>query len=312
MAYRIQFGETVGESIRRIGGEQIGKALDDLDGGDRHEAVHEFRKRCKKIRALLRLVRASLGHTYDAENRWFRDAARSVSELRDATSMIETCNELMRHYRDDIDHQLLEPMIEALRERREKLADSLDLDDRLDDCRAAMRAARERAGSWELDDEGFDAVAAGLEKTYKRGRKAFDRACSEGTVGARHEWRKRAKYHRYHLRLLGDLWRPVLDPWRDQLHALSDLLGEDHDLAVLGRTLETSDEIAGVVNRPAVAGLIFKRRAELEAAARPLGEKLFAEKPSRLVDRLGAYWVSWRAQKIIECGFDAEIQSVPS
>ena len=36
----------------------------------------------------------------------------------------------------------------------------------------------------------------------------------------------------------------------------------------------------------AVTGL----RAELHRRGRPLGERLFAEHPDRLVDRLGVYW----------------------
>ena len=46
--------------------------------------VHDVRKRCKKVRGLLRLVRPGLGPDYRRANADVRDAARELSSLRDA------------------------------------------------------------------------------------------------------------------------------------------------------------------------------------------------------------------------------------
>jgi CHAD domain-containing protein len=119
----------------------------------------------------------------------------------------------------------------------------------------------------------------------------------EPTSEAFHEWRKRVKYHRYHVRMLRDAWPAILDPWREQLHQLSDLLGEDHDLAVLGGTLERYGAFDEAVDRSAISALIDRRRTELQARAHPLGERLLAEKPGRLVRRLSAYWEAWRRER---------------
>jgi len=68
MAYRLKKNETVGKGTRRIVREQIDRAADlTNDQMDRHEAVHQARKRFKKIRGSLRLVRSELGKTYGTE-----------------------------------------------------------------------------------------------------------------------------------------------------------------------------------------------------------------------------------------------------
>lgn len=55
MAYRLKRKEPLLEGIRRIAHEQIGVMVGELvETPDLHEAVHLFRKRCKRMRAMLR------------------------------------------------------------------------------------------------------------------------------------------------------------------------------------------------------------------------------------------------------------------
>jgi hypothetical protein len=50
-----------------------------------------------------------------------------------------------------------------------------------------------------------------------------------------------------------------------------------------------------------LAGLVVaQRRGELEAEAKPLGARLYAEKPGAFVDRLQVYWHVWRAEVRVE------------
>jgi hypothetical protein len=88
----------------------------------------------------------------------------------------------------------------------------------------------------------FSAVAGGLCKTYGRGRNALHAAYAEPSDESFHEFRKRAKYHWYHLRLLRRIWRDMLGVQREAADELSDLLGDDHDLAVLRNTLLAEPE----------------------------------------------------------------------
>lgn len=70
MPYRLNPGESVQDGIRRVIGEQAERSLDELTDAhlDQAETIHQMRKRCKKIRAALRLVRNALGKAYAVEN----------------------------------------------------------------------------------------------------------------------------------------------------------------------------------------------------------------------------------------------------
>ena len=60
--------------------------------------------------------------------------------------------------------------------------------------------------------------------------------------------------------------------------------------------LAEADGFGGLRDVQALAGLIDRRRAELEIEVRPLGSRLFAEKTGRFVDRMRVYWNAWRAE----------------
>jgi CHAD domain-containing protein len=155
--------------------------------------------------------------------------------------------------------------------------------------------------------DGFDALAEGLKKTYARARKARRAAYAKGEAKLFHEWRKRVKYHGYHVRLLRSLWAGPLEARRDELDELSDLLGDDHDLGDLRETvLERPDELGDLGAEPVIQtllGLVVERQIELRSRARPLGARLFAEKPKRFTGRLRRYWDAW--QREVEAGPEA-------
>ena len=58
MAVYLKQNETVAKSIERICKEQIDKAIDEIDdtAPTREKTVHQIRKRCKKLRGVIRLV----------------------------------------------------------------------------------------------------------------------------------------------------------------------------------------------------------------------------------------------------------------
>jgi CHAD domain-containing protein len=312
VAYRFRCKESVQSGYRRIVRQQIDKAVkylapasegesppdaDPHEPPDHHEAVHEARKCFKKIRAALRIVRPSLGDVYAEENAWFRDVARSLSRVRDAEALIETLDALRKAFDGEVDGDVFDPVREALVARRQRIADEeVDLEARLAEVVGQLGEARQRVGSWSLSDKGFDALAGGVRKTYGRGRDAMADAAAAPKPEHFHEWRKRVKYHRYHMDMLRSLWPKVLDAWRDSLHDLTDHLGDNHDLDVLRDTLLVEPELArGERRRQTLLGLAGRRQKQLQRDAHALGRRVYAEKPKRFTDRLAAYWDAWKA-----------------
>jgi CHAD domain-containing protein len=154
---------------------------------------------------------------------------------------------------------------------------------------------RKRIDYWNIEGKGFSSFSGGLEKTYTRGREAFARAYKTPSTKQFHEWRKRVKYHWYHLRLLSDVWPKQMRVQRKAADKLGDLLGNEHDLAVLRQSLLKEP---GAFGRPKnirrVAGYIDQRRQGLREQARLIGAYLYAEKPRCMTKRIEAYWSAWR------------------
>jgi CHAD domain-containing protein len=198
---------------------------------------------------------------------------------------------------------------ERLAAHRQKVADDqVGLEKCLDEFLASMRKALRRVDVWRIDANGFAALEGGLRRTYGRGRKALRDAYETATVESFHEWRKRAKYHWYHARLLRPIWRDMMAVHIDAADDLSDLLGDDHDLAVFRTTLlGEQDSFGGKTEIQALIGLIDRRRAELQARARPLGERLFADKPKRLAARFRSYWKSWKTWRQVDPRLNSEL-----
>jgi CHAD domain-containing protein len=302
MSFRLRRKESVEEGVRRIAREEIDGALSKIAEAELPPAriVHEVRKHTKKLRGLLRLVRPVMEDSFARENAWFRDAAQELSPARDAEVRLSAFEALLAHFQPELDPAALAPVRAALeRDRNEASAPAGKLGEKLERFAQTMREARRRADSWSLDDRGFAAVAAGLEQTYRQGRQAMKTAYADPTPENFHEWRKRAKHHGYHMRLVGGLWKQEMQVRRFAAEFLSDLLGDDHDLVLLQTALadENLDLDPDADTIQALLVLIDHRRTELQTTAYPLGQRLFAEKPSRLTSRLEHYWQAWRKNR---------------
>jgi CHAD domain-containing protein len=298
-SYRILQPDHLTEEVRRIATDQVERGLEELDGEDPNEGIHQVRKRCKKLRALVRLVRAADEDLYQRENEAFRDTARRASHLRDDAAMVEAYDALAGGYEEHVELTSFTPVRDALVARREDAG--TDVDEALTAIRSDLEAARGRIATWELPGDGFEVLAGGLERTYRRSRKRQRDAYAEGSTQAFHEWRKRVKYHRYQVRLLQDAWPAELKARRRELHTLGELLGDDHDLAVLRERLHAEpDEHGGTDLVAALTGLLDRRRATLQVRADHLGARLFAEKPGAFVGRVGAYWEAWAADRAVD------------
>jgi CHAD domain-containing protein len=296
MEYTLGRDESVPAGIKRIIDGKVATGIEHIDSDmDRHETVHEVRKRCKEVRAALRLVRTVLP-TYSEENAHYRDAARRISDIRDAQALIETFDEHVTETAagaDALDAGTLSGAREELVERRETVAANQDLDGRLASVREDLVAGRQRIDDLPVATDGFDAVAGGLRKSYKRARNRMREAYEDPDAERFHEWRKRVKYHRYHTRLLRTVWVGPMKARRAELKTLSDLIGDEHDLAVFLEAMH-DEALFAPETRDTLDRVITGRRAELQRKGRLIGERVFAEEPDTLVARMRHYWDATR------------------
>lgn len=285
------------KQVRDIAREQIANALEecreppDVDFG---KLVHGLRRRCKKLRGLLRLIEPRF-KGFEAENRAVRDAADGLAGMRDAAVMIETFDGLLKFDRAGnriprIGVPLADAATGLLESQVAKVPEGSARQQLLTDFCGIMEQVGNRAKDWSIGRSGFAALAAGLEETYRRMAQGMATAMAESTAEAMHDWRKQTKYHWHHVSLLSPTAPEVLGQTSDLLDQLGELLGDHHNLHVLDERLvrerrRFDDSEAGTIH-----AVIVEHQAVLADRAFALGRQLTAERPGALRRRFEHYW----------------------
>ncbi len=306
MAYRIREGESISKGIKRLVRQQLDRASKELADPelDVHESVHQARKRFKKIRAALRLVRGAIGETYKEENAFYRDAGRRLAPARDMEVIVETYAKLRDVFPDPLQTERFGRIADALTGRRDELTAGSDIDAAAKEVIEALQDARKRVKAWSVSGSGFEPAADGLTKTYRRGRKAMrklaDRRDSQDEASLAtgyHDWRKRAKYHRYQVRILQNIWSPLMKARRREMHRLTDLLGEHHDLSMLrGVICGEPSRFGGQADVQTIVELIRQRQVDIRPLSHTLGRRLYADSPRDFTAWMRACWKAWQAE----------------
>jgi CHAD domain-containing protein len=286
-AYRVRPTEFVPDGMRRVERGQIELALENLDGQPKRnldEAVHDTRKRLKRLRAALRLQRDAIGdEAYGRDNKAFRDQGRKLSAPRDAAVLVETLDALTERFAAELPPKAGARLRERLVRRHDQaLAELRENETRIEGVRKQLRAARNRsaARTYEVDD--FDALRPGLQRIYRRGRNRMRDAAADPTTENLHEWRKRSKDLWHATQLVGPAAPKRMKRFAKRAHELSDLLGDDHDLSVLREQVGRSD-------KPLLAA-IDRRRATLQQRAFALGAELYSRSPKRFARSVERRW----------------------
>jgi CHAD domain-containing protein len=300
MPYRLQTDEEVQDDLRRCAREQLDRAITQLTDGVKDDpvtAVHDARKSLKKARSLMRLGRGTINRAERRrENAALRHAGRTLSSTRDAEVMLQAVDELADRFAGQLPGTTFDAIRQRLEAERDPARQRLLESGLTEQVADELRSVQARVDDWTLRRGAWKALEPGLLRTYRRGRAAFDRARSEPAMENLHEWRKRTKDLWYHLRMLKPVSPGIVGGQADEAHMLADLLGDDHDLAVLRETLETrAGEL--VVDLDAVLDLIDHRREQLQAEAMIVGQRLYAERPKAFAGRLHHYWKASQASR---------------
>jgi CHAD domain-containing protein len=328
----LQPGEPTADGLHRMALAQIDLTLELLrayDSADGATAVHDTRKAIKRLRALLRLLRGRLGEeTYARENAALRQTAQRLAGARDAEVMLATLEQLIeRHPRKLGRRKDVRRLCGRLRAERDRMsAQTIGEAATRAQALAELTAFRARVSAWELPERpGIELASPGLRRLYEQGRKRGRRAArKDGEMAAMHAWRKRVKDLRYaaemlereqpaatgkhgkgkkHGRGAGHGRRAKRDRASARLHRvaeraddLSEALGEDHDLAVLGEWVRAdgkrrsgkrahgkSSERIDRPTRKALLKAVARRRRELYRQTLRDGQRLYRRSPKRFL-----------------------------
>ena len=294
MAFAFEHQGRVATQVRQIAAKQVENALEECrNRDDFDETVHKLRRRCKKVRGLLRIIKPHF-KDFDKENAAFRDAANGLSAVRDAAVMGETFEALLDYDRSEgggkISNALADAVKLHLSERLNSIREQTDNNALLDAFSEKMTQAQKRIERWTLERGGFEGIGDGLALTYSRMRKRMRAAEKDGEAQHFHDWRKDVKYHLHHVSLFEEAAPDILE-WSDELlDNLGTYLGDHHNLAVLDQLLIDDPGSIAVEELAAVHEAIKAQEADFEKKALKLGRQLAAEKPSHLEARFEDYW----------------------
>jgi CHAD domain-containing protein len=294
--YRLRVDEHLPDGIRRIARGQLLNAHEKLSGASQRqfgEAVHETRKRLKRLRASVRLARDGIGEeTYERENAAFRMAGRRLSAGRDAHVLLETIDSLSERFADELPARVTAVLRARLEDERKHAEAAAQHDEAgtaavIDELERGLT----RTPAWTFDNDDFDALSPGLRRIYRRGRKRMRAARKDPSAENLHEWRKRVK----------DLWHATqivraAQPKRlkrvsRRAHKLADLLGDGHDLSMLRDYVETHPQcFENETSKQALIAVIDRRSKRLRDKALKRGRRLYKRPPKRFVRAIERGW----------------------
>ncbi|HMD52405.1 MAG TPA: CHAD domain-containing protein [Solirubrobacteraceae bacterium] len=321
-------GEGLAEGLRRMALGQVDLAVEKLGGAGEgvagEEAVHDTRKALKRLRALVRLLRDELGASaFAREDDALAQLGGRLAGARDSEVMLGTLEELVRRNPHELGRR---KGVARLRRRlaaehdwmeRKVLGDPLVRGEVL----AGLQAVRATMAAWSLPDDGeIGLVEPGLRRIYRQGRARYRRvAHGRGDrMATMHQWRKRVKDLRYATEMLdrrdqiagrdngrahgrstrgGDAER--LRRLARRADALGELLGEDHDLALLAELVRAAGKRRGALgvrigrgSRRALLKAIARRQRRLRRDAMRQGERLYRSPPKQFIRGVRAAYLS--------------------
>ena len=293
MAFQLKSNEPICAGVVRNVRRQLEKILESSGTGAKphatpaNDAVFEVRKGFKKIRAAIRLVRDELGEDlYHEENFCLRDAARPLTEIRDATVLVEAADKLKPEIQPAPFAKIRKALVANQQEVTRRV---LETNKAFATVRDVATRALGRLGSWKLTREGWPAVEAGVRRAYRGGRRALSRAAENPTVDNLHEWRKQSKYLWHQLQLLGNTLPEKEKELIEKTHQLGTILGEDHDLAVFRARLAVDPLTYG--GHRALKDLfviVDRHRQGFQLEAFALGRAIYLDPPKAFMGRIEA------------------------
>lgn len=293
MRARLNASDAVPGELRRNFLEALDRALAEADefaarpAGERPEAIRRIRRATKALRAMIPLLEgvASVDARAGAE-RCLADAAGVLSPVRDRDAMRAIIGRLLGGHDDlrarSFREELTAALVSAIGPAEESRLDELLVG------RAALELGRVRgaAGAWEFAELDADATAEALTESWREAR-AFARGDWDDAGDDRaHEVRKRCSRLALQIGLLEERDRR-LKGVRRGLKRTCDLLGEEHDLAMLAERVALESRRFSREGLPDAVGMLCAAaRQRLRESAREVVEGVFARGTKRFRRRL--------------------------
>ena len=260
---------------------------------NRHKGVHSARKCFKRLRSLLGLARPGMPEPLYANlNKRVARIGKGLAAARDAHALFDALNTLERKTEPGLGDAPIEAMRDWLQKRREAAERNLEQGSASSSLEMLLDL-RPRFASLVVYPDNFKPVSKGLQLSYYRAREQFKAAFRSKDPEMLHDWRKSVQRHWRHMQLLTPCWPSELGARAEAARALSQTLGDEHDIANLmhlatapAMSFGSPEEIAAFLKRCKTRAKVLRKDAKVR------GKRLFVEKPEPFASRIHAYWTT--------------------
>ncbi|WP_417434191.1 CHAD domain-containing protein [Hoeflea sp.] len=297
MSYRIRPGKPLTREVVRIAEIQYRSAIDILrrqpDGP--YQAIHDARKRFKRLRGLLRLIRGAAPEFSARENARLRDVAATLSAVRDATALVEALDHLLASGAAGENRPALTAIRARLAAHRDRIAtEETDLEARITAAIATCQDGIEALADLRLPRSRKKAVAVlakGTARNYGKAVSALETAVETGEAADWHDLRKHIKYHRMHVQLLSRTWPGEMALRAATAGLAGEALGDAHDLDTLKTLIATDpDTVGGEAEIAALRVCMITRSTRLHDEVRKTVRNLLRDAPDVFEAHIAALW----------------------
>ena len=298
MPYTVSKSEPIESSLKTILVSGIKDAANvlSLSQGLHREQFKQARKSLKKARAVLYLLRDSISESkFLEEEKNLKKLSRTFRDVRDAHVTEEVLTALAKAHQKELNKEEWAEIMQALVAESKKTVEKVFQEEKkLKEAIALLQAAMERIPEVKIKGSPWNSIEECLRATFLE---CFE--YSEACQDTQEEeyffaWRKAVKFLRVELDFFIEALSPDIKKWNQDLHTLSDVLGEYQDLALIEDQIQECEK--SIENKKALhkfEKLLHERKKILRKTARKLGREIFTSKPKAFVKNFSQSTKSW-------------------
>ncbi|MDQ1326326.1 MAG: hypothetical protein QG564_1451 [Campylobacterota bacterium] len=195
------------------------------------KAIHQIRRRFKKLRALAHLMENDLPKSFfKKQNRIFKECAHSFSAARDQKVLGDMYHKIVQKY--NLDEQTYNQILQAIRSSKPPL----DANQSFLNIKKRLQENLKTVKYYKLKKNTKAHFLSCLKKTHQKTDKLRKIAIDKKIDSYFHEWRKWLNYYGYQLSLID---KNRFQTRAKDLKALAHILGDIHDITVFKEFLRT-------------------------------------------------------------------------
>ena len=301
MSFELHHRKHIDDQLTAIVRRQLRNTAHGLatsEGSQFRSAVHESRKRLKKVRAVAAILIQAGAKLPRRDRKRLKSVARVLSRVRDSTAIIDTFDRVRRRYPKQLPEHTYGLLRRGLVAARDQSVARAQRDGVVTEAAERLKKTRKSARTWTSPSIKWSGMTGIVAASYRRSRNAMNRARATGQSATLHRWRKELKTFWYQLRLAGPLMTGIA-PLLADLNRLETELGDDHNLVVLAATLRGCRDLRSMrAEIRQIDRLAGRMRQALRRRAFGLGRRLHARKPKAFARRLRASFKGARPRRI--------------